>query len=116
MSMLRSLSILFVMTKLLSSPYAFAQTVPTEPTTTGAALSANTDEPQHFDSGFDHIAINRTEGMEHTCLKIRAFIFHTDDDQVPRLVRETTCMPAARVHARQADDPAQQPERPIVSK
>jgi hypothetical protein len=28
------------------------------------------------------------------CLRIHAFIFKTDDDRVPELVRETTCMPA----------------------
>ena len=33
-----------------------------------------------------------SEGVR-TCLRIHAFIFKTDDDRVPELVRETTCMP-----------------------
>jgi hypothetical protein len=31
---------------------------------------------------------------DRLCLRIHAFIFKTDDDRVPQLVRETTCMPA----------------------
>lgn len=35
--------------------------------------------------------------QDRTCLRIHAFIFKTDDDRVPQLVRETTCMSAAKL-------------------
>jgi hypothetical protein len=31
-------------------------------------------------------------GQGRTCLKIRAFIFETNDDRVPKFIRETTCL------------------------
>lgn len=37
---------------------------------------------------------------DRICLRIHAFIFETDDDRVPKLVRETTCMPAAGTTAK----------------
>jgi len=36
---------------------------------------------------------SRDDRADHVCLNIHAFIFKTDDDRVPTLVRETTCMP-----------------------
>ncbi len=46
--------------------------------------------------GLDPLGDNQTNVSEgvRTCLRIHAFIFKTDDDRVPELVRETTCMPA----------------------
>jgi hypothetical protein len=35
----------------------------------------------------------RNTEADNVCLNIHAFIFKTDDDRVPTLVRETTCMP-----------------------
>jgi len=43
---------------------------------------------------FDHIQIDRSQDRDNVCLHIHAFIFKTDDDRVPKLVGETTCMPA----------------------
>ena len=37
------------------------------------------------------------------CLRIHAFIFKTNDDSVPKLVRETTCMPANRAEAKKVN-------------
>lgn len=37
------------------------------------------------------------------CLRIHAFIFKTDDDRVPKLVRETTCMPASGAAAKKVN-------------
>jgi hypothetical protein len=37
------------------------------------------------------------------CLRIHAFIFKTNDDGVPKLVRETTCMPARRAEAKKVN-------------
>lgn len=41
----------------------------------------------------DHIQANDNSGTGRICMKIRAFIFETNDDQVPKFVRETTCPP-----------------------
>ncbi len=37
--------------------------------------------------------IQANSNPNRICLKIRAFIFETNDDQVPKFVRETTCPP-----------------------
>ncbi len=44
-------------------------------------------------SVLDQTQANDSSGPNRVCLKIRAFIFETNDDQVPRFVRETTCPP-----------------------
>lgn len=41
------------------------------------------------------------------CLRIHAFIFKTNDDRVPELVRETTCMPASGAAAKKVKGNAQ---------
>jgi hypothetical protein len=44
-------------------------------------------------NALDHTQANGRSGENRVCMKIRAFIFETNDDQVPRFVRETTCPP-----------------------
>jgi hypothetical protein len=41
------------------------------------------------------------------CLRIHAFIFKTNDDRVPKLVAETTCMPANRAATKKVNGNAQ---------
>jgi len=53
--------------------------------------------------GFDRIQIDNSADSDHVCLNIHAFIFKTDDDRVPKLVGETTCMPAGRAKAKKVD-------------
>jgi hypothetical protein len=36
--------------------------------------------------------VNKDVAPDHVCLNIHAFIFETNDDRVPKLVGETTCM------------------------
>jgi len=43
-------------------------------------------------SQLDRMQLEEPSGSERTCLKIRAFIFETNDDRVPKFVRETTCL------------------------
>ena len=56
-------------------------------------------------TSFDRIQIDGNSVDSRVCLNIHAFIFKTDDDQVPKLVRETTCMPANSARAKKADGP-----------
>jgi hypothetical protein len=55
--------------------------------------------------GLNALNDNQTNASEQvrTCLRIHAFIFKAEDDQVPQLVRETTCMPASSASAKKAD-------------
>ena len=55
--------------------------------------------------GLSALSDNQTIDSEQvrTCLRIHAFIFKTEDDQVPQLVRETTCMLANSASAKKAD-------------
>lgn len=85
-----------ILSMLLFSPAAIAQptanlagSVPQTPT--GIAQQARADISAA--NPFDRIQINNDAQSDRICLKIRAFIFETNDDQVPRFVRETTCMP-----------------------
>ena len=41
----------------------------------------------------DHIQATDSSSPNRVCMKIRAFIFEINDDQVPKFVRETTCPP-----------------------
>ncbi len=50
----------------------------------------------------DHMQIDNSADADRYCLNIHAFIFKTDDDRVPKLVGETTCMPAGSVKAKRA--------------
>jgi len=54
-------------------------------------------------ANFDRVQIDSGQGGDHVCLNIHAFIFKTDDDRIPKLVGETTCMPAARVGAKKVN-------------
>ncbi len=71
----------------------------TSPHVTAATDGSKTLVSQPFsgfqdDRGnFDSMGIDGSPDRGRICLKIRAFIFETNDDQVPRFVRETTCTP-----------------------
>lgn len=54
-------------------------------------------------TSFDRIQINNSLADDNVCLYIHAFIFKTDDDRVPKLVGETTCMPASRAAAKKTN-------------
>ncbi len=58
-------------------------------------------------TSFDRIQLNNSADSDHVCLNIHAFIFKTDDDRIPRLVRETTCMPASGAKAEKVDGTVQ---------
>ena len=58
-------------------------------------------------SSFDRIAIDKGPARDDVCLKIHAFIFKTNDDRIPELVRETTCMPASSTGAKRVNGNAQ---------
>ena len=78
------------------STVAFCQTgnlVASAPAEAQAAASPHATMPQ----GLNTLRDNQTNASEtdRTCLRIHAFVFKTDDDRVPQLVRETTCMPAS---------------------
>jgi hypothetical protein len=118
MSMLRLFSIvlLVLLALICTLPSALAQDSSAQSTPSTTARAFNLDELQHFNATSDHMAINATDKMDHTCLKIRAFIFETNDDQVPRFVRETTCLPTNKAYARKAAGAGQQPVFQLVSK
>jgi hypothetical protein len=44
---------------------------------------------------FDQKQIENSSNHDDYCLNIHAFIFKTEDDRVPKLVGETTCMRAS---------------------
>jgi hypothetical protein len=54
-------------------------------------------------SNFDRIQIDSSPDSDHICLKIHAFIFKTEDDRVPKLIGETTCMPAGGAAAKKVN-------------
>lgn len=56
---------------------------------TGIQADANSGQPS-TELGRKQLE-NNTAGV-HWCLHIHAFIFQTEDDSVPKLVGETTCM------------------------
>ena len=66
---------------------------PKVPPSSAAVAVQPVAEASESASNFDHIQINDGLSADHICLKIRAFIFETNDDRVPKFVRETTCMP-----------------------
>ncbi len=57
--------------------------------------------------GFDRIAIDNGDARDQVCLNIHAFIFKTNDDRVPELLRETTCMPASSTGAKRVNGSTQ---------
>lgn len=116
--MLRLLSIVFVVltTTIITSASAQAETVSVQPAAAATAISFTSGRWQPRADGFDHIALSPAPEMGRTCLKLRAFIFETNDDRVPRFVRETTCLSTGNVHARHAEFPVEQPDLASVSK
>jgi hypothetical protein len=52
---------------------------------------------------FDHIKVENTPINDDFCLNIHAFLFKTDDDRVPKLVGETTCMRASDAKAKKVN-------------
>lgn len=56
---------------------------------------------------FDRIQAGNSVDADHVCLNIHAFIFKTEDDQVPQLVRETTCMPVSGAAAKKVNGSVQ---------
>ena len=58
-------------------------------------------------SRFDRIAVDNGPARDEVCLNIHAFIFKTNDDRVPELVRETTCMPASSTGAKRVNGSTQ---------
>jgi len=52
---------------------------------------------------FDRIQIDNGPASDNVCLHIHAFIFKIDDDRVPKLVGETTCMPASGTAAKRVN-------------
>lgn len=53
--------------------------------------------------GLDVVPDSDVSERVRTCLRIHAFIFKTEDDRVPELVRETTCVPTSRAGAKKAN-------------
>ncbi len=56
-------------------------------------LSQPVADAQDGVGNFDPMQIDGPQVTGRICMKIRAFIFETNDDQVPKFVRETTCLP-----------------------
>jgi hypothetical protein len=92
------MSKLLLFSLLTFSIAAFAQT-----TNSGTARSPRESVATAADPfagmppGLDPSGDNQTTISEQgrMCLRIHAFIFKTNDDRVPELVRETTCMPVS---------------------
>jgi len=64
------------------------------PANSAGALTNSRDLGRGESSGASDRAKATDEATsDRVCLKIRAFIFATNDDQVPKFVRETTCPP-----------------------
>lgn len=66
-------------------------------------------------SGINRIQINDSTDRDQVCLNIHAFIFKTEDDRVPKLVRETTCLPASAAGAKKANENVQPKLVPATS-
>jgi len=62
----------------------------------GLSVATPVDRYAHRPQGLSPFGDDQTRVLQRdrVCLRIHAFIFKTDDDRVPQLVRETTCMPA----------------------
>jgi len=99
--LLLSFSLLAFATSALSQA-AINTGTPTPGDASAAASSPWTGMPQ----GLDVQPTSNTSEQIRTCLRIHAFIFKTDDDRVPKLVRETTCMPANRPVLKRANEDA----------
>jgi hypothetical protein len=83
-----------------------------------AAINAETPTPRDgsvsasspwagMSQGLDVQPKSNISEQTRTCLRIHAFIFKTEDDRVPQLVRETTCIPADRPVLKKANENAQ---------
>ncbi len=98
------MSKLLLFSLLVLSTAAFAQVANsgvTHSTSESAAVPA--DPFAGMPQGLSPFAGNQTNISEQSrmCLRIHAFIFKTEDDRVPELVRETTCMPASGAAAKE---------------
>jgi hypothetical protein len=88
---------LFLLSVGTSGLVASAAENPSFPDRSGVPVHRVTPETP---TDFDHMQINNNQDRDNVCLNIHAFIFQTDDDRVPRLIRETTCMPASSTAAK----------------
>jgi len=92
------MSKLLLFSLLVCSTFAFADVARNSeaPTSPDASVATAGSPFAAMPQGLNASADNQTNISEQTrtCLRIHAFIFKTDDDRVPQLVRETTCMPA----------------------
>jgi len=85
---------------LVSSAVAFGEAAKNAdavvPAGSGSAVASGPDTAMPGGLGdLDHSKTTDNSGSNRVCLKIRAFIFETDDDRVPKFVRETTCPPVS---------------------
>jgi len=79
----------------------------TTPAAPGDSAAVTTPLASESPYDFDRIQIDSSPSTDDFCLNIHAFVFKTDDDRVPKLVRETTCMPASRARAKKVDKTVQ---------
>ena len=79
---------------------ATAAEKPANPASSGVTVPGLLPETS---TSFDRIQTDSSPDRDHVCLNIHAFIFKTNDDRVPELVRETTCIPASRAGAKKAN-------------
>ena len=89
---------------LFSGVVAAAIEKPAEPEGSGMAIHRLTPDDS---ASFDRSLTDNSSASDDVCYNIHAFIFKADDDRIPKLVRETTCMPAGHVRAKKADQNVQ---------
>jgi hypothetical protein len=90
------MSALLLLSLFLFSAVGYGEVAKNSPPTVPAGSSASVASPfAGMPQGLNPFdQASRGDGATRVCLNIHAFIFKTDDDRVPTLVRETTCMPA----------------------
>ena len=76
-----------------SGPLAANPNAPPPAENSRVVLSQPVADAQDGVGNFDRMQIDGPPVNGRVCMKIRAFIFETNDDQVPKFVRETTCLP-----------------------
>ena len=77
-------------------------TLNTADQTASTIAQASVDRQQSVPS--TRIPVNTDVAPNRVCLNIHAFIFETNDDRVPKLVGETTCM-SVRTDVKRVDGP-----------
>lgn len=102
------MSKLLLFSLLVFATSAFSQTVVNAETPTPRGSVAASSPWDGMPQGLNAQRENQANISEQTitCLRIHAFIFKTEDDRVPQLVRETTCMPANRPALKKANEDA----------